>query len=136
VKNEELDEEHDECASALDQLVEQRSASSLRSFLDLFERHCAHEEALLNHHLYSPEEKRLAVEGGISLLLNSRTSHFKDHEKLIKRAKQELTTLDREGSAVVPASYVDSLLRDFENHANVYDASYADRLAEALEVYI
>lgn len=132
MKNDELDAEHDECCAALDLLSEQRSAPALASFLSVFEQHCSHEEALLEQHLYAPEEKRLAAEGGVSLLLDSRTSHFKDHARVIQTAKQELARLDREGSSVVPVSFVNALLRDFENHANIYDANYADRLAAVI----
>jgi len=132
VKNVELDEEHDECCSALDLLSEHRSASALASFLEIFERHCAHEELLLEQHLYAPEEKRLAAEGGVSLLLDSRTSHFKDHARVIRVVKEELASLEREGNSVVSVSFVNGLLRDFENHANVYDANYADRLAAVI----
>jgi len=131
VKNDELDEEHDLCAAALHRLSEDLSSAALGSFVSLFERHCDHEEALLEEYLYAPEETRLEEEGGVSLLLNSRTSHFKDHERLIRGAKQELTRLYREESSRVSVSFVNGLLRDFENHANVYDASYADKLAVA-----
>lgn len=132
VKNEELDHEHEECSDALNLLSEQRSASALASFVDVFERHCQHEEQLLEQHLYAPEKARLAAEGGVSLLLNSRTSHLQDHERLIRTAKDELVRLEREGSQAVSVSFVNRLLRDFENHANLYDASYADRLAAVI----
>jgi len=133
VKNGELDEEHEECSAALELLSKQRSASALANFLDIFQRHCAHEESLLEWHLYAPEEKRLSAEGGVSLLLNSRTSHFKDHKRLIGTVEQELARLEQEGSSsAVPVSFVNSLLRGFENHANVYDANYAGPLAAAI----
>lgn len=132
-----MDEEHEECAAALHRLAEERSSAALGSFVTVFERHCAHEEALLDQHLYDAEEKRLAAEGGVSLLLNSRTSHYKDHEKIIGSAKRELTRLMREGAGVeggstVSVGFVNSLLREFENHANVYDAFYADKLAAVI----
>jgi len=129
VKNNQLDLEHEECSAALCLLSEQRSASALALFVDVFQRHCAHEEALLEQHLYAREQARLAAEGGVSLLLNSRTSHFQDHKRMIGDAKQELAGLD---SAEVSVSFVNTLLRDFENHANLYDASYADRLAAVI----
>lgn len=133
VKNDELDAEHEECSSALELLSQHRSASALANFLDIFQRHCDHEESLLEEHLYAPEEKRVSVEGGVSLLLNSRTSHFQDHKKLIGSIKQELDRLGGDTSdALVSVSFVNGLLRGFENHANVYDASYADRLAVAV----
>lgn len=136
MQHDELDEEHDECCDALNLLSAERTASSLVRFLDVFERHCAHEEALLERHLYAPEEKRLAAEGGVSMLLNSRTSHFKDHARVIGAVKQELARAAGEGSSVVSVGFVNGLLRDFENHANVYDASYADKLAAEIGRYI
>jgi len=129
VKNNQLDQEHEECSAALCMLSEQRSASALALFIDVFQRHCAHEEALLEQHLYAQEQSRLVAEGGVSLLLDSRTSHFQDHQRIIGAAKQELAGLD---SAGVSVNFVNTLLRDFENHANRYDASYADRLAAVI----
>ena len=115
-------------------LSEHRTGAALAAFLGVFERHCAHEEQLPEQYLYHPEEKRVAAEGGVSLLLDSRTSHFKDHRRLIQSIKQELVRLDSEAGqakAAVSVGFVNGLLRGFENHANVYDASYADRLAAA-----
>ena len=132
VRNEELDREHQECSAALCQLSEHLSSAALANFLDVFQRHCMHEEALLEQYLYAQERTRLAAEGGVSMLLNSRTSHFQDHERLIGAAKQELARLDDAGSSDVPVNFVNGLLRDFENHANLYDASYADRLAAVI----
>ena len=34
----------------------------------------------------------------MSLLLDSRTSHFKDHARVIKKAKEELERLEKEGT--------------------------------------
>jgi hypothetical protein len=183
VKVAELDAQHSECVELLAALAERRSVEALAGFVAVFEHHCAHEEALLNLHLYAPEEARVASAEATtaSLLLDSRNSHFQDHLRIIRGAKVELARLrampgescgpvhpsaestvlsrpveadhqhsgddsqqrERRGSGEgsgdrkaplrqVPGALVNALLRDFEAHANLYDASYADGLAAAI----
>ena len=43
---------------------------------------------MLNDHVYAMEEERLKKEGGTSLLLDSRRSHYRDHEKMIEKVQR------------------------------------------------
>lgn len=97
----------------------------------MFVRHFKHEEDLLNEHLYAVEEKRQKREGGASLLLDSRRSHFRDHEKMLQKVQEEHSRAVKDGNLVSPA-FVNGLFRDFEKHANIYDGHYAEKLAAAM----
>lgn len=131
VKNDSLDAEHEECAAALNALASSLEPSALDAVHRVFVRHFQHEEDMLNEHLYDVEEKRQKQEGGASLLLDSRRSHYRDHEKMIKKVEEEYARAVKDGS-LVSSTFIHRLFRDFENHANIYDAFYADKLSAAL----
>lgn len=105
--------------------------SALEAVYRIFVQHFSHEEDMLNDHVYATEEARLKREGGTSLLLDSKRSHYRDHQKMIEKVKLEHARAVKEGG-LVSAGFVNKLFRDFEHHANVYDGHYADKLAAAL----
>lgn len=131
VKNKDLDAEHEECTAALNVLAQSLEPSALDAVCRVFQRHFKHEEDMLNEHLYGPEEKRQKKEGGTSLLLDSRRSHYRDHEKMIQKVQDEHSRAVKDGS-LISSAFVNRLFRDFEHHANVYDAFYAEKLSSAL----
>lgn len=131
VKNDELDAEHEECAAALNALAQSLQPSALEAVHQIFVKHFKHEESLLNDHVYAVEETRVKKEGGASLLLDSKRSHYSDHEKMIKKVHDEHTRAVKAGD-LVSLAFVNKLFRDFEHHANVYDAHYTEKLAAAL----
>lgn len=131
VKNDELDAEHEECEAALNTLAQSRAPAALAAVHQIFVRHFQHEEDMLNDHLYSVEEARLRKEGGTSLLLDSKRSHYRDHEKMIQKVADEHARATKAGD-LVSSAFVDQLFRAFEHHANIYDGHYADKLAAAM----
>lgn len=114
------------CAQALAAFAKFRDYDSLEAVLDAYEAHFAHEETLLDAHLY-PE---VAAGGGagFSASAGARKSHYADHARLLSDIRKQLAT----GKPEIPALFASKVLRDFENHANVYDAMYTDPLAERL----
>ncbi len=136
----ELDAEHERCAAALSALAERRDAPSLRGVIDEYTAHFAHEEALLDEHLYGGEEApAAAAAGGFSIGASMRRSHWSDHKKML----DELSALDsalRErrallgGGALLSHEEVDGALRRFEKHADLYDGSYAVPLSQKMGV--
>ena len=131
VKVDVLDEEHEECVKALDHLAKTRQLSALGAVLRVFVKHFEHEEDMLNEHLYDKEEIRLRTHGGASLLLDSRRSHFRDHESMIDEVNKEHASALK-NKRLVSSAFVNRLFRSFEHHANVYDGHYADGMAAAL----
>lgn len=131
VKNDDLDAEHEECVAALNALADSREPRALDTIHSVFVKHFQHEESMLNAHLYAVEEERLKKEGGTSLLLDSRRSHYSDHEKMLQKVKAEHSEAVQDGR-LVSSAFIDRLFRDFEHHANIYDGHYADKLAAAL----
>jgi len=121
----ELDAEHDACASALERLAEERSAAALGAVIAAYQTHFAHEEALLDEHVFHHAASSEA--GGFSASAGARTSHWADHARLLRDLEAEAAR-----SKSCPAEFIDKTLRDFERHASQYDGSYAVPLSTAL----
>uniref|UniRef100_A0A7S2MSZ7 Hemerythrin-like domain-containing protein n=1 Tax=Haptolina brevifila TaxID=156173 RepID=A0A7S2MSZ7_9EUKA len=130
-----LDEEHEKCErklGLLDRLTTPPGVSSkrgqidgaLRGLLSAYEEHFAHEETLLDKHLYAGIEHEAS---GFSADKGSRTSHFADHKAMLDSVSKLL-----EDVSSVSQSDVLKLATDFQRHATAYDGSYADRLSVAM----
>jgi len=130
VKVDVLDEEHERCEAALSRLAEQRNVASLRELLSAYEEHFAHEESLLDKHLYADAMDS----AGFSADKGARTSHFGDHEMMLNAIRKLMS--DRAGLsedlASMSVAEVQQLAVDFERHATSYDGAYADRLSAAM----
>jgi len=120
-----LDAEHERCEAALAQLAERRDAAALRELLNAYEEHFAHEEALLDKHLYAGVEQA----GGFSADKGARTSHFGDHELMLTGIRK---LLNDSSAGAISVAEVQRLAADFQRHATAYDGSYADRLSAAM----
>lgn len=128
-----LDEEHEQCASALRILAGSRNALALQGVLQIFEAHFLHEEQLLDEHLYAEHVDPWKSTSGFSADASARKSHFQDHVRMLNTVRQECKRLKQDGSgAKVSANFVNAVFRDFEKHANTYDNNYADRMNEAI----
>jgi len=125
----ELDAEHEACAAALSRLASERSAPALRAVLITFEEHFAHEEALLDAHVYQAALDP-AKASGFSAAAGQRRSHFADHKRQLAAIREHLGLAGADGA--VKASFIDKLMRDFETHAAAYDTTYAAPLSQAL----
>jgi len=135
VKVDVLDAEHERCEAKLGllgRLTESgdvgskrlQIADALQGLLAAYEEHFAHEEALLDEHLYAG----LAQEAvGFSADKGARTSHFADHQTMLTAVRRLLAE-----EASVSYAEIAALAADFERHATAYDGSYADRLSEAM----
>ena len=132
-----LDDEHNLCSLALTRLAKERSIQALQHVFDMYTQHFAHEEELLDLHLYSEAIAASTKTSGFSGDGNARTSHFTDHKRLLKDVRTAILKLEgrrKEGSdtPIVELSFVNKVLRDFESHANTFDDAYAERLSAAL----
>lgn len=136
-----LDEEHELCEKKLkllDRLTEPPGVggrrgqieSALKGLLAAYEEHFAHEERLLDEHLYADvlqDGEEFIAKGSFSADKGARTSHFADHQAMLGAVRKLL-----EDVPSVSASDVRTLAADFERHATAYDGSYADRLSAAM----
>uniref|UniRef100_A0A7S3B3X7 Hemerythrin-like domain-containing protein n=1 Tax=Haptolina ericina TaxID=156174 RepID=A0A7S3B3X7_9EUKA len=86
-----LDEEHARCEAALMQLAERRDSAALNELLTAYEEHFAHEEALLDEHLYAGVKRAK----GFSADKGARTSHFTDHERMLTEIRNLLSEIKR-----------------------------------------
>ena len=130
-----LDEEHERCEAKLKLLARLTEPpgvgarggqikEALRGLLAAYEEHFAHEEALLDQHLYAGVEEQT----GFSADKGARTSHFADHEAMLNGVRKLLV----DGAPALCAADVVHLATDFERHATAYDGNYAERLSAAL----
>jgi len=124
-----LDREHERCAAALRILAQTRSRAALSSVFAEYQAHFAHEEALLDQWLYAQQSCTKATVVAFDASAGQRRSHFADHKRLIADLSAQLSERDAEE---LPAAFVDKVLRDFETHANTYDDTYAEPLAQAI----
>ena len=112
-------------------LMSAASPLSMAQVLSAYEAHFAHEEALLDEHLYAAVAGSAAggggTAGGFSADQGARTSHFADHRAMLGSVRVLLEDVKE-----VDAATVLKLQLDFERHATAYDGSYADRLSAAM----
>lgn len=128
-----LDEEHDQCASALTDLAKYKTKVSLEAVLKVYELHFTHEEELLDTHIYgdvvaSHTTKKLKA-SGFDVAGNQRKSHYADHQRMIQSI---LARLKQDGDSI-DNNFINQVLNDFETHANTYDSSYAEPLSAKLD---
>tara|TARA_B110001452_G_C15228730_1_gene425757 strand:- start:1356 stop:2195 length:840 start_codon:yes stop_codon:yes gene_type:complete len=125
-----LDDEHEQCEAVLAKLAQQRNAAALQELLSVYEEHFAHEEALLDEHLYAAAKEAT----GFSADKGARTSHFGDHEALLNSVRKMIDDRADVSAtlASVSAAEVQKLASEFEKHATNYDGAYADRLSAAM----
>jgi len=125
-----LDAEHDACAAALAAMAEAPSRENIEKVIEAYSAHFAHEEKLLDQHLYA--DARQAT--GFSADKGARTSHFGDHEAMLGALRKLVAARAglNESLASISVAEVQQIAVDFERHATSYDGSYADRLSAAM----
>lgn len=121
-----MDEEHEQCEEAMKILCSEQTAEALEAVLDVFEAHFEHEEQMLDTYLYA-DQKDSASSGGFSVDSSARKSHFADHERILRMIKAELAKA-KGPKSLVPASFVRSVVHDFDQHASKYDGNYGERM--------
>jgi hypothetical protein len=130
VKVDALDQEHALCAAALERLARELSPAATRQLLGEYEAHFAHEERLLDAHLYKPQQPSTtpADVGGAAFSADAgaRRSHYADHARLLDGVNALL-----DGRPITLQS-VHGLMSEFEVHATKYDGAYAQRLSASL----
>mmetsp|Transcript_3540 Transcript_3540/g.6312 ORF Transcript_3540/g.6312 Transcript_3540/m.6312 type:complete len:336 (-) Transcript_3540:88-1095(-) len=111
-----MDDEHEECAVALRRLATERSASSLQLALQCIAEHFEHEEALFEEYGFG---------GHVNDRFSAKKSHIEDHRRMTRKIEEQLAR----GSKTVPSDIIREVLQDFHDHANKFDASYAEFLS-------
>lgn len=112
-----LDAEHEECVSAVNSLVASGSVEDLRAVHASFSKHFQHEEDMMLQAGFGGGDPRFCA----------RTSHAKDHERIIAHIDQRI---NEAASGVVPAKVIKQIMVDLEEHATKYDDMYVDTLSQ------
>ncbi len=76
-----MDDEHDRCARALEDLLEKLSIEALSTAIDEIQRHFRHEEDLLIRYKFG---------GSVSDPFSALHSHFQDHRTIVKLGTDQL----------------------------------------------
>jgi hemerythrin len=127
----EMDEEHGLCAGALDQLQRTRSLDALEQVLQIYQLHFRHEEQFLDKWLYTDQQK--SASEGFNADASARRTHFADHARMIRAVKDQIQLMRSQPNATLKPNFVSQVLRDFEEHADRYDGSYAERMSSAID---
>eukprot|EP00746_Dinoflagellata_sp_MGD_P035457 gnl/MRDRNA2_/MRDRNA2_18486_c0_seq1.p1 gnl/MRDRNA2_/MRDRNA2_18486_c0~~gnl/MRDRNA2_/MRDRNA2_18486_c0_seq1.p1 ORF type:complete len:346 (+),score=60.51 gnl/MRDRNA2_/MRDRNA2_18486_c0_seq1:70-1107(+) len=117
VKVSSMDAEHEQCVRLINLLVNRRSAVALRAVRDELATHFSHEEDLMRKHGWG---------GDGNDPFSARKSHIEDHQRMLDAIDCEL----RMGKSGVGAQFIKTLITDFQEHGERYDARYADFLGE------
>jgi len=126
VNHQGMDDQHDLCITALNELSQKLSKPALRRVRDELASHFADEEALLQNSRFGTAA---CCEGNSEF--SALGSHVKDHKRIITMAEDALETLQNacDGEGTVPVKIVADLCTAFVDHAELYDSLYADKLA-------
>jgi len=118
VKVPSMDAEHERCVSVLNMLVQQRSAKALCTVRDELVAHFSHEEDLMCKHGWG---------GDVNDRFSARKTHIEDHKRILESIECEL----RMRSPSISRQFIQTLIKDFEEHGARYDARYADFLSQS-----
>lgn len=142
VSVDEMDEEHERCADAMEVLCRERTLLSLQRVLAEFTMHFGHEEEMLDEHLYAAVAPGgSSAAGGFSADGSARKSHFADHKRILNEIRQECVRCNSSGAAaaeeglpepLVSEVFAAKVVADFERHADQYDGHYAERMAASI----
>jgi len=118
---------------ALARLEKEQSQAALREVVEVFADHFAHEENLLDEHLY----KEIA-QGTSSFSADSgaRKTHYLDHARILRELQLHLGSKETSAGAgltspSVPLEVIRKARMDFMLHGTTYDL-YGERLAAVL----
>lgn len=118
VNHAEMDLQHERCVAGFAALQETCSLESLQQLICVLEEHFSCEERLMDQLLYSER----GGEGGFSAETGARKSHWAEHARMLREARQQLA------DGVVSAAFVATAVREFEEHSELYDSVYAAQL--------
>lgn len=113
-----LDAEHEACVSAVNKLVESSSVEDLRAVHTCFSKHFEHEEELMQQAGFGGGDPRFCA----------RTSHGKDHTRIIAYIEQCIN--DAAATGEVPKKAIQQVMTDLAEHAAQYDDQYVECLAQ------
>lgn len=118
----EMDDEHEDCVTALNLLATERTRASLANAITVVQDHFSHEEKLLDTTMYQSVSS--SSTGGFSADANSRKTHFADHARIISVMRSGLA------NQRVSTQLIRGIMNEFEKHAGMYD-TYGARVAAA-----
>jgi len=116
VKVPSMDAEHEECASALRELVKARTNKALVDVLNHLSEHFAHEESLFDEYGFGVH---------VNEQFSAKKTHIEDHKRILDKIRQQVSAkVDN-----VSGTFIQDLLKDFHDHTSRYDTQYSDLLS-------
>jgi hemerythrin len=118
-----MDEEHEQCEKVLQQLLEERTPSALKSALFTLRNHFTHEEDLMRQVGFGGYRVDLSEQ---ELRISGFYGHLADHQQLIQNLQQLSAAQNSEGK--LPEDAIKKLLQKLREHIDRYDRLYSDAL--------
>jgi len=115
-----MDAEHEGCVQVLNKLVQERSTVALCAVRDELAEHFSHEEHLMSKHGWG---------GDTNDHFSARKTHIEDHKRILASIECEL----RMRSPSINTQFIQTLIKDFQEHGERYDSRYADFLSQREE---
>lgn len=120
----EMDEEHERCVHAVNDLASNRTAKALKHVYQVFFDHFKHEES---------EMVKVGTFGSAKDHFSALASHSKDHERILSKIQ---AIYDRvidgpDGAATLADADLEIVASAFHKHASSFDALYEGQLADA-----
>lgn len=113
-----LDAEHEECVKAVNALVKSSSIEDLKTVHACFNQHFSHEEDLMQQAGFGGGDPRFCA----------RTSHAKDHARIISYIEECINSASSSG--VVPVLAIRQVMSELADHAEKYDDHYVECLSK------
>lgn len=114
-----MDDEHEECFLALQQLQKSSKLDDLKNAKTAIEAHFQHEEELFKETGFDDGGK-----------FSKTKSHCQDHRKILAEIDNEMVRCSDSGDNIVSKDFTNSLVSRLEEHTNQYDTQYSTHMQE------
>jgi len=112
-----MDDEHEECFSALKQLQGSRKLDALEKAKETIAAHFAHEEKLFKETGFDDGGK-----------FSKTKSHCQDHRKILAEIDAEMNRCSNSGGSTVSEDFISSLAFRLSDHTKQYDTQYSSHM--------
>jgi len=125
-----MDDEHEDCAVALQALIDKPNISNLQAVVDVLKEHFQHEYDLMKKHGFG---------GDANSTFSALYSHHKDHERILDLGRKEIQRLNEldkpcktskwpPAAAALDPKVAAAIAKAFTVHADTFDSLYIGKI--------